>query len=115
VSDEAAETTPHFGIAERSFRLILDALRRRSEVERAILFGSRATGTAKRGSDIDIAIDGAAVTAETARELSAELNERLPIPYYVNVLAYRLIEHPGVKGHIDTQGQELYRREAGAE
>jgi predicted nucleotidyltransferase len=113
MSKEVAEREPRFGIAERSFRLILDALRRRREVERAMLFGSRAMGTAKRGSDIDIAIDGPEVTADTARELSAELNERLPIPYYVDVLAYRAIEHRGVKEHIDSEGRELYRRSSG--
>jgi uncharacterized protein len=100
-----------YGIAERSFCLIVSALRARPEIERAMIFGSRAMGTAKHGSDIDIAIEGANVTRHLADELSLELNERLPIPYYVDVVAYNTTDHPGLREHIATHGHELYSRD----
>ena len=99
-----------FGISRRSFHAIQEAIDATPEIEEAIIFGSRALGTARRGSDIDIAIKGNRVTPETARALSTQLNERLPIPYYVDVLSYDAIDTPAVRNHIDTHGKRFYRR-----
>ena len=99
-----------FDIAERSFRYLIEALERRPEIERAVIFGSRSMGNARVGSDIDLAIYGSAVTNETARQLSMELNEELPLPYYVDVVAYEESDNPALRAHVDREGQELYRR-----
>jgi predicted nucleotidyltransferase len=103
-------TRERFGITEKSFDLITEAIGRRPEIERAVIFGSRATGNAKHGSDIDLAIYGEKVTPATAESLSRELNERVPIPYYVDVVAYGHTDHEGLKRHIDTEGREFFRR-----
>ena len=99
-----------FGITQKSFDLIIESISARPEIERVLIFGSRAMGNAKHGSDIDLALYGEKATRETADSLSRELNERLPIPYYIDVLAYRAIDHDGLKRHIDTEGREFFRR-----
>ncbi len=99
-----------FGITEKSFDLIVESISARPEIERALIFGSRAMGNAKRGSDIDLALCGEKVTRATAEALSRELNEQLPIPYYVDVVAYREIDHDRLKRHIDAEGREFFRR-----
>ncbi|MFC4769479.1 nucleotidyltransferase domain-containing protein [Effusibacillus consociatus] len=45
-----------FGISEKSFQLLLDTFMQYTQVEEVILFGSRAKGNCKKGSDIDLAI-----------------------------------------------------------
>ena len=70
-------------------------------------------GNAKPGSDIDIAIIGEEATTQLADELSRELNERLPIPYFVDVVSYETTDHPGLKEHIQTEGKSLFVRESG--
>lgn len=112
---DMASVAEKFDIAERSLRHLMEALQRRPEIERAVIFGSRSMGTAKPGSDIDLAIYGSAVTNETARRLSMELNEELPIPYYVDVVAYQQTDNPELRAHVDREGQELYRRSAKTE
>lgn len=107
-------TEAHFGIAQRSFDLIIEAIKARPEIERVVLFGSRAMGNAKHGSDIDLAIAGSGVTEATASALSKELNERLPIPYYVDVVVYDDGLDEAVADHIRTEGRELYRRPLGS-
>ena len=103
-------TREHFGITPKSFELIVESIAARPEIERVLIFGSRAMGNAKHGSDIDLALYGEKVTRATAESLSGELNERAPIPYSVDVVAYREIDHDGLKDHIDTEGREFFRR-----
>lgn len=100
-----------YGIAEKSYQWIMGAFSRYSQVESAVLFGSRAKGSYKRGSDIDLAIKGEACTASLAWELQAYLNEELPIPYMVDVIDYGSLHHCDLKEHIDRVGVEIYRRE----
>ena len=103
-------TANHYGISERSFNRIVAAIATMPEIEEVVIFGSRAMGTARRGSDIDLAIKGARVTDRTADELSMTLNERLPIPYYVDVVAYPSLSHENLREHIDTRGKLFYRK-----
>ena len=49
-------TADHYGISERSFNRIVAAIATMPEIEELVIFGSRAMGTARRGSDIDLAI-----------------------------------------------------------
>ncbi|MFP4551814.1 MAG: nucleotidyltransferase family protein [Spirochaetales bacterium] len=100
-----------FGIAGRSFSILLDVVRSCPEVERVLVFGSRAMGTAAPGSDIDIAIDGSQAGEAVAAELSRDLNERRPIPYHVDVVALATLHHQELRDHIEQVGQEIHRRE----
>jgi len=99
-----------FGISEKSCRQLQRVLEEFSEIEEALIFGSRALGTEKPGSDIDLAIKGAAVTPQTALSLAARLNESLPIPYFCDVVDYASIDNPALKEHIDRHGRSFFKR-----
>lgn len=100
------------GISEKSLEILCGALRAYPAVEEVLVFGSRAKGNPKNGSDIDLALKGSGVTPALALEISAVLNERLPLPYFFDVLAYDHIENPDLKDHIDRIGKLLYRKQA---
>lgn len=68
------------GVGDRTNRLVAEVLGRYPNVESVVLFGSRALGNAKPGSDIDLAVDGGHLTAEAAQRLGIELNERIASP-----------------------------------
>ncbi len=102
----------NFGITEKSYQLILTALKDYQEVEKAVLFGSRAKGNYRKGSDIDLAITGKNVSAKVALDLKAYLNEVLPIPYYLDVVAYDLIDQTDLKEHIDRIGTSFYQKQS---
>ncbi|MGD9994140.1 MAG: nucleotidyltransferase domain-containing protein [Salinivirgaceae bacterium] len=99
-----------FGIADKSFRHLLEAIATYPEIEKAIIFGSRAMGNYKSGSDIDLAIFGERVCFETVARLHGKLNEGLPIPYFIDVVNFNTIELEGLKQHIINQGKEIYNR-----
>lgn len=90
-----------FGLPEKSYNLLLSALRSLPEIESAAIFGSRAMGNYKPGSDVDMVLKGENVTADTVFRLSSLLNEKLPLPYQFDILNYADIENTALKQHID--------------
>ncbi|OHB28752.1 MAG: DNA polymerase III subunit beta [Desulfuromonadaceae bacterium GWC2_58_13] len=100
-----------FGIAEKTYSTIIDALKQTFEIEEAVLFGSRAMGNFRPGSDIDIAVRGETLSVKTATELSTLLNEKLPLPYLFDIVHYETINNPELKNHIDQFGVVIFSRE----
>jgi predicted nucleotidyltransferase len=99
-----------YGLLERDFKHIKDAVKKYSEVEEVILFGSRAMGNYKKGSDVDLALAGKKVDRKTVRRLSDELNEEYPLPYFFDIVNYNDISNEELKKHIDNQGRTIYKR-----
>ena len=99
-----------FGISIQSFERIQEVLADFDEVERVEIFGSRAKGNYKKGSDIDLAIYGRNLRPETALHLEAKLNEDTPIPYFVDVLAPRFLHDPELIDHIHRVGLPFYEK-----
>ncbi len=98
-----------FGISDKSYQLILTALEKYPQVEEAIVFGSRAKGKYKKGSDIDLAIKGDQCNERVAANVNAYLNEELPVPYHVDIVYYDGLEHAELKEHIDRIGKIFYQ------
>lgn len=99
-----------FGIYEKSYALILEALARFPDIKQAIIFGSRAMGNYKQGSDVDIAILGENLRLETRSKLHGLLNEELPIPYFTDVVNFNTIDNKELKKHILEKGIVFYKR-----
>lgn len=98
----------NFGITPKSMNMIINVLMNKKDVQKAAIFGSRSIGNYKNGSDIDIAIYGANITADLVNEISVELNEKLPLPYYFDIVHYDSLKHDGLKEHIDKYGKNFY-------
>jgi len=100
-----------FGLSEIDCQHIKDALAHYPEIEQAIIFGSRAKGNYQPGSDIDIALKGKRLTDDTVLQLSDELEEQLPLPYFFDLLIYHLITNSELHQHIDRVGQVIYKND----
>ena len=72
-----------FGISEKSHTLILSVIQKYPQVETVLIFGSRAIGNFRNGSDIDLAIKGNSCSSELALKLSGTINEEIAVPYFV--------------------------------
>ncbi len=97
------------GLAPKELLVISSILKKFPEVHEALLFGSRAMGTFKPGSDVDIALKGN-LSLEVVARVKAILEEESPLPYTFDVVDYAGIETPAFKQHIDTHGVYIYRR-----
>lgn len=98
------------GFLDRDYKYILEAIQRYPEIDEAILFGSRAMGNYKEGSDVDLSIIGENIDRKTIRRLSEDLNENYPLPYFFDVISYHDISSQELKKHIDSVGKIIYEK-----
>jgi uncharacterized protein len=81
-------SAPEFGLNESELHYILSVLSRFKEIQTAKIFGSRAKGNFKPGSDIDLALFGAKVTDAIVTQVHGLLESEGPLPYFIDVLHF---------------------------
>jgi predicted nucleotidyltransferase len=96
-----------FGLTELDLSIIRDTLRKHSAIQEAVIFGSRAKGTARPGSDVDIALKGDDL-GEAVLEVSTFLNQESILPYYFDILDYHGIDNADLVAHIGRVGKVIY-------
>lgn len=94
------------GLSARELDLIRTVLARHPAVTGAILFGSRAKGTAQPASDVDLALEG--ITDPLQAEAIAGELEELPLPYQFDVKALAAIRHRALLEHIERVGVRIH-------
>jgi predicted nucleotidyltransferase len=99
-----------YGLKDSQLEEIISFISRRHEVEKAVLFGSRAIGTWKPASDVDIALFGEQVTAGLAAALKFDIEEDTYLPFFFDFVAYPTITNEAFKAHIDRKGHVLFKR-----
>lgn len=92
-----------YGLLEKDIEFIKQTFAE-NEVKKAIIFGSRAMGNYKKGSDIDIAIIG----ASKILTLNDILNEESPMPYFFDLIDYENISNENLIEHINAKGKVIY-------
>jgi predicted nucleotidyltransferase len=85
-------------------------LRRVPEVDEAWVFGSRAKGTHKPGSDVDLAIGGPRVDFAVVSRLRYRLNEETQLPYSFDVVDRSTIQSQELRDHIERVGLLVYKK-----
>ena len=99
------------GLDGRTLDLLVSALSREPTVHRAILFGSRAKGTAKPGSDIDLCLEGPDLGTPVLARLETFLDDLL-LPWEIDLVPRTDIDNPELLAHIDEFGIPIYERSA---
>ena|ERR1035438_541513 len=97
-----------FGFKEGDLEFIINELRKFPQIEKGIIFGSRAKGNYQQGSDVDIAI--VCKDKNIAGKISFILNEDSPLPYKFDVLDYNSISHQDLIEQINRIGIVFYSR-----
>lgn len=97
-----------FGLRLPDMKYIIDKIKNFKEIEKAVIFGSRAKGTNKKSSDIDIAIYGKNIDFTTVAKLKSYL-ENGPMPFYFDIVDYTHLNHMELKEHIDRVGKIIYK------
>jgi len=97
-----------YGLPERTLNTLNSILKRYPGINEAVLYGSRAKGNYRNGSDIDLSLktnDG--FTHRDLLHLMDDFDDS-DMPYFVDVSVYTELSNPDLKAHIDRAGVVLY-------
>ncbi|WP_424494122.1 nucleotidyltransferase domain-containing protein [Salinimicrobium sp. GXAS 041] len=101
-------TLNNYGLSSETLNLLNDVFRSFPEIEMVKIFGSRAMGNYRPGSDIDLVIISRYLSHEEHLKILNAL-EDLELLYEIDCLIYRSIKEPALKEHIDDYGKILYK------
>jgi uncharacterized protein len=95
------------GLSDGTLAKISDLLARFPEVDRAMLFGSRAKGSHRAGSDIDLALVGTALDWRLIGRIE-DAFDASSLPYRFSLLHHNAGTDADVASHIARAGREIY-------
>jgi len=104
---------PSHGLSENTVARTREVLETFPEIESTVLFGSRAKGTYRPGSDIDLALTGSALDARIVGRVYDALDDLL-LPYRFSLILFDHQTDPAVTAHIQRVGIPLYQRKSAA-
>jgi predicted nucleotidyltransferase len=98
-----------YGLKEETIENIKMVLARHPAVEKGLLYGSRAKGNFKQGSDIDLTLSGDTLTSPELGAIAEELDDLL-LPYQIDLSIFERIANADLREHIDRVGVVFYQR-----
>jgi uncharacterized protein len=104
----STENITQFGLKETTIAGLKSVFAHYPEIEKAILYGSRAKGNYRPGSDIDLTLKGDCLTHNQFLRIETEIDDLL-LPYKVDVSLHRQIDNDNLLAHIQRVGEVFYQ------
>lgn len=98
-----------YGLTPDTLEKMTSMFARMAKLEEVIIYGSRAMGNYRAGSDIDLALRGTNLDTNDLLKIAADLDE-LDLPYYFDLLVLDQVPNQDLAQHIRTAGKTIYRR-----
>jgi len=98
-----------YGLEDPVIEKICSVLDQFPSISKAILYGSRAKGNFKRGSDIDLCLFGKDLDQVLVYRIEESLDDLL-LPYQFDLSAYSSLSNKELIDHIDRIGVIFYQR-----
>ncbi len=96
-----------FGLQESTIQKICSVFEKYQQVNQVIIYGSRAKGNYKNGSDIDLTLEGANLSHRIMSKIATELDDLL-LPYKIDISLYDQITNRDLLDHIQRVGLPFY-------
>ena len=98
-----------YGIPEDKLEKLLGLIALEPRVQRVTLYGSRAKGSFRAGSDIDLCLDAPQLDYPGLLRLETELDDLL-LPWKIDLAVRHRIDNLDLVSHIGRMGKTLYER-----
>ena len=98
-----------YGLSEEEINQLENLFSGFDKIEQVILYGSRAKGTHKPFSDIDITLKGESLNNEYLNSIIIAIDDLL-LPYQFDISIYSKLKHPELLDHINRKGVVLYSK-----
>lgn len=98
-----------FGLPEKLINAFSEIFASYREIEKVIIYGSRAKGNFRNGSDIDVTLVGANITEDIKSKVWLDLDE-LNSPYLIDISVLHSLKSESLLEHIQRVGKDFYIR-----
>jgi predicted nucleotidyltransferase len=98
-----------FGLSETAIETIYAIFKKYDAIEKAVIYGSRAKGNYKQGSDIDLTLFGESLTTDHLMQIAQDLDNSM-LPYMVDISVFDLLDNPSLSDHIQRVGIVFYEQ-----
>ena len=98
-----------FGLSETTVEKICKVFAEFPAIEKAVLYGSRAKGNFREGSDIDLTLYGVELSKNLRSNVACALDD-LMLPYTIDLSVFDKLNHAELEEHIERVGVLFYDR-----
>jgi len=102
-------TKQSFGLSSLTLSKLDSVFKNHASIEAVVIYGSRAKGSYKRGSDIDLTIKGTLLSFSELMQIEDEIDD-LYLPYQVDLSQYEALENTDLLEHINRVGVAIYSK-----
>jgi predicted nucleotidyltransferase len=99
-----------YGLNDKDVHKINEVMACYPEVEKVMLYGSRAKGNYTACSDIDLTLAGKEINLTLLNEITSKLDDLL-LPYMIDASIFSHINNSDLIDHINRVGKVLYKKE----
>lgn len=97
------------GLSDVAISKIIAILRKNPKILGATLYGSRAMGNYRNGSDIDLTLHAPDLSLSELLKIENEMDDLL-LPYQIDLSLFHQIENQDLVNHIERVGREFYKK-----
>ncbi len=97
------------GLTKEEIDRIKTVFSKYKQIEKVLIYGSRAMGNYKPASDIDLTLIGKSIDLKLQTKIEFDLDDLL-LPYKFDISVYDKITNPEFIDHINRVGKEIYHK-----
>lgn len=98
-----------FDLTKDDIQRIHEVFEKYAQLEQVLIYGSRAMGTNKPASDIDLSLVGEDIDLDLQQQIEFDLDDLL-LPYKFDISIYHKITNPEFLNHIHRVGKQFYKK-----
>jgi uncharacterized protein len=98
-----------FGLKKNTIDKINAVFEKIPSIEEVVIYGSRAKGNYREGSDIDITIKGENISYATLSKINQEIDD-LNTPYLFDISIFDKLDSKEFIEHINRVGKTFYKK-----
>jgi len=102
-------TAQPLGLSAATLEKLKSVFAQHSAIDSVLIYGSRAKGNYRAGSDIDLTIKGSEISFTELMQIENQIDD-LMLPYTVDLSQYKQLANAELIAHIERAGVEIYAR-----